>query len=480
MCSDSKKAIFRKKYIFRYSFLLLCAVVVIAFLFYNFYFIIRREFIDEIRHYVKNLAASIALNLNLEEINQIRTSDDAERPLYKKIQNQLRRYRNDFDDIRYVYIMRRSTKPNARASDMEYVADMPVEDENNDGVIDESEKSELPGTVYDASSLPAMINAWDAPDADKDIAPDPPYPDLLSGYAPIRDRAGKTYAIVGLDVTADTIIDKLRVVRNAIIFYAITIIFLISFILVLLARFQVATENMKLMNEELKRTMALRDKFSKMIIHDLRNPLVYILSVSSMYKEFDGESPEEIREVFGLIESQAGRMRNLMENMLFLAKSEHGDLILNRESCDIKDIILDAVKNNKAVADMAKIELIAELPTESKKQLIDKDLFLRVFDNLISNAIKFSKESDQVIIKLKYISDNNYKFEIRIIDKGPGIPEEKSEEIFEMFKGGGENISNMSSFGLGLAFCKMVVEAHNGEIMVENNLPNGSVFIIKL
>lgn len=480
MSSHSKKSASQKKYLLKYSFLLLCSVVIISFLFYNFYLIIQQEFIDEVRHYVKNLSASIATNINVEELKQIKTSEDAGKPVYKKLQNQLYRYKNDFDDIKYIYIMRRSTKSNAKQSDMEYVVDLPVEDENNDGIIDESEKTEMPTTAYDASTLPAMINAWSRPDADKDVAPDPPYPDLLSGYAPIKDVDGKTHAIVGIDITADAITTKLTAVRNAIILYAVFIIFLISLILILLARFQLATEDVKLINKKLTRTMSLRDKFSKMIIHDLRNPLAYILGISNLYKDSDDESPEEISEVFEQIENQAVRMNNLMEDMLFLAKSEHGELILNRQLYDMKNIVLDAVENNKSFTDIAKIELITELPVESKDFLIDKDLFMRVFDNLISNAIKYSQEPDPVIINLKYVSENNGKFEIRVIDRGPGIPKEKTEEIFDLFKSEKKDFSSLSSFGLGLAFCKMVVEAHNGNIVVENNQPHGSVFLIKI
>ena len=481
MCNNSKNEISYKPYLKRYILLLLLITVVISFLFYRFYYIVRHEFVDEIRQYAKHLAASIAVNIKIEDIEQIHDSKDASKEVYKKLQMYLQQYKNNIDDVLYIYIMRRSKKPGAKPSDMEYVVDLPSGDDNHNGKIDEDEKSESPGTPYDASSLPAMVRAWQIPDADEDISPDPPYPDLLSGYAPIQDAFGTTYAIVGIDISADTISNKLLSVKNSIIFYACFIIFLVSLILILLARFQMSNEKVKFINNELKRTMSLRDKFSRMIVHDLRNPLFFILGSSSMYKYSSDSSKEEIMEVFTQIENQALRMKYLMENMLFLAKSEHGELILNKEVHDIKNIINESVKNNKSYADLIKIKLLTELPSDSKNITVDKNLFMRVLDNLISNAIKFSNELDAVIIKLRYLeNDENFKFEIKVCDNGPGIPDEKINEVFQIFKGHSEDSQDVSSFGLGLAFCKMVVDAHDGTIDVEQNTPKGSVFIIKL
>ena len=481
MHTNSEKEISGKPYLKRYILLLLVITVIISFLFFHFYCVVRHEFLGEIRQYVKNLAASIALNIKPDDITHINGPQDTSKKVYKKLQAYLQEYKNNFDDIMYVYIMRRSKKSGAKPSDMEYVVDLPAVDENNNGRIDEIEKSELPGTHYDASSLPAMINAWKISDADEDIAPDPPYPDLLSGYAPIRDVFGETYAIVGLDISADTISRKLQSVKNSMIIYACFIIFLISLILILLARFQITNEKVKLINKKLKRTMSLSDKVSRMIVHDLRNPLFFILGSSSMYKYSSNFSNEEIMEVFTQIENQALRMKSLMENMLFLAKSEHGELILNKDVHDIKNIIIECLNNNKSYADLIKIKLITELPNDSKDVTLDKDLFMRVLDNLISNAIKFSKELDSVIIKLRYLEqDENYQFEVKVCDNGPGIPDEKLKDIFKIFKGNNDDLQNVSSFGLGLAFCKMVIDAHKGILSVEQNIPKGSVFIIKL
>ena len=100
-------------------------------------------------------------------------------------------------DVKYVYVMRRSTEADALPSSYEYVVDMTEVDENENGVIDPGEATRLPGTPYDASRFPALQQAWEQPAADADVSRDAPYPDLLSGYAPVKDLNGSTIAVVG-------------------------------------------------------------------------------------------------------------------------------------------------------------------------------------------------------------------------------------------------------------------------------------------
>lgn len=189
------------------------ALVFITAVFAVFYGVARRAVLDEIRAQAMGVASATAGSIPPAILEQIRTPDDMAKPAFQEVQKLISTISTFNSDVRYVYVMRRSSAPDALPSDYEYVVDQMATDENKDGHIAEDEQSEPTGNPYDASELEAMVEAWNHPTADKDITADPPYPDLISGYAPIRDAEGNTIAIVGADITAGTVGQKLLVVR---------------------------------------------------------------------------------------------------------------------------------------------------------------------------------------------------------------------------------------------------------------------------
>jgi len=192
----------------KYGIFLILLMFCIVTLFYLLYITVRKNFIKEIRNHAKYVAIFATTGVNPKDVMEIRVPEDMRKEEYKLLQSHLSNIREVVADIRYIYIMRRSSANGAKSSDYEYVVDLPSKDENMNGMIDRCEISELPGNPYDASDLPALINAWYEPDADEDVSPDPPYPDLISGYAPIKTSTGETVGIIGIDVTASTIKKK--------------------------------------------------------------------------------------------------------------------------------------------------------------------------------------------------------------------------------------------------------------------------------
>lgn len=100
-----------------------------------------------------------------------------------------------------------------------------------------------------------------------------------------------------------------------------------------------------------------------------------------------------------------------------------------------------------------------------------------MIQNLLSNAVKFSSENSNIICELNYF---DHSFEIKIIDSGKTISDQQKEFIFKKYQIG-ESVKGVKQIGLGLSFCKMAIEAHNGTIRVENNPEGrGNVFIISI
>lgn len=175
----------------------------------------KRAVVEEIRQHARGVASAAALGWDTGLLDQLDSELRADTPSYRRAQGQLQQIRAANPTVRYLYLMRRARRPLAPATAYEYVVDAPAQDFNGNGRIDRDEESEAPGTFYDASGLPEMVRGWTEPAADLRVSPDPPYPDVLSGYAPIRDARGWTRALVGVDVTAQTVASKLRVLQAA-------------------------------------------------------------------------------------------------------------------------------------------------------------------------------------------------------------------------------------------------------------------------
>lgn len=191
----------------------LAAVAASGLLFLYLYQVSRQSVLAEIRAQAMGISMAVAAGLAAEEVDTIQTPADQDRPEFQRIQQWISRMVLHNPDVLYAYVMRRSNEAGHRATDLVYVVDQATSDDNRDGVITKDEETLPVGTPYDATDLPAMLQAWSGPAADADITRDPPYPDSISGYAPVRNARGETVAIVGTDIAASTVGLKLALVR---------------------------------------------------------------------------------------------------------------------------------------------------------------------------------------------------------------------------------------------------------------------------
>ncbi len=244
--------------------------------------------------------------------------------------------------------------------------------------------------------------------------------------------------------------------------------------------------------DALQATLTLREDLSNMIVHDLRNPLTNILVSSSFL--IDSNLQEEDLQSIKLIVS-AGRQLNAMINdLLIQAKMQSGKMVLNRVAVDLNDLVTEAVSEFKSIANSKNLQLNTQLPETRSTVSIDANLIRRLIDNLLSNAHKFSPRGSTIIIRVDYPSDSaiaatrtegdstqppSKQVTIQIADEGFGISQDLKRRIFDKYEVG-KAIAGVSQLGLGLAFCKMVVEAHEGTIFVEDNKPRGSIFTVVL
>lgn len=238
-------------------------------------------------------------------------------------------------------------------------------------------------------------------------------------------------------------------------------------------------------HDDLQASLRLRDDLSNMIVHDIRSPLSSMIVYTDL---LDREvATESGREYLSVINSELGRLNTFLTDMLMMAKMEHGRLKLAPARQDMNQLLEEAVRHYQPIAQLKRLTLTMQTPAETHFMTVDTNLWRRLLDNLLSNAVKFSPTGRDVSIILSYphrdTQDDDLvlpEMRIQVLDQGPGIPPEFHETIFDKFEIVATGRRDVAQVGLGLAFCKMVTDAHNGRIFVDSNTPTGSIFTVEL
>ena len=225
----------------------------------------------------------------------------------------------------------------------------------------------------------------------------------------------------------------------------------------------------------------MKIKFFTNVSHEFRTPLSLIMApVDKILKQI---AEPDIQRQLMLVNRNAKRLLNLVNQLLDFRKMEYQELKLHEKNGDIVSFIKDLSYNFSDIADQKDIKFIFDSEAESFHTSFDHDKIERIVFNLLSNAYKFTHEGGQVSVLLNLIEkDADSKFlEIRVIDTGIGIARDKQERIFEPFIQNDipGSMLNQGS-GIGLSITKEFVKLHHGEIFVESEFNEGSCFTVLL
>jgi two-component system sensor histidine kinase KdpD len=206
------------------------------------------------------------------------------------------------------------------------------------------------------------------------------------------------------------------------------------------------------------------------ISHELRTPLTSIIgAVTGLLDEDDLYDPASRRDLLQTIKQGAMRMNRLVNNLLDMTRVESGYLQLNKEWCDVQDMIGVAAGRVEALRSRPlKIEAAADLPLVA----VDFVLIEQVLVNLLDNAAKYSSPDSEISVKA---SHNRKEVAISVADHGPGIPEEDRVLVFDKFYRLRAS-RQIGGTGLGLTICKAIVDAHGGRIWISGN-PGGGALV---
>lgn len=235
-------------------------------------------------------------------------------------------------------------------------------------------------------------------------------------------------------------------------------------------------EKLRAYNQRLKELESHRDELVSMVVHDMRSPITVVNSTLKLLEgEMTPNGDPEIAEDIRVARKNAGILSKMVDQMLHISRLESGNMELDLASVSIQDVIDNVVRTNEVAWPNIRFERDYDVADVSV--IMDADIVKRVLDNLVTNAASFSREGDSVVIEL---CTRFKEIIVTVVDNGPGVPEDLKEKIFDKFQRGLAKERRDKSIGLGLAFCKLAVEAHGGSIRVESEPGAGSRFWFSL
>src|SRR6266540_6707248 len=229
-------------------------------------------------------------------------------------------------------------------------------------------------------------------------------------------------------------------------------------------------------NERLREADRLKDEFVALISHDLRTPLTSIMGYLELTMD-DETLGEESRSYLDVVQRNSDRLLRLVNDLLFVARLEAGELDLRRTEVDLGAVVRQSVEEARPRAAAKGIELGCEAQSVPELRA-DRGRMFQLLDNLISNAIKFTPEGGRVDVRLLQRGPN---VRIEVVDTGIGISPEEQGRLFErFFRATTATERHIPGTGLGLYIACAIAEAHGGGIDVESEPGRGTTFCVEL
>lgn len=228
--------------------------------------------------------------------------------------------------------------------------------------------------------------------------------------------------------------------------------------------------------EEVNVLNAMKDKFFRIISHDLKGPFNSILGLTDLLNtEYDAYNNDERKGMIAGIDTSANHAYELLINLLTWAQAQTGEIKIVKEKLDLKELVENCISLYGQSASLKHIDIVSNIP-EDVILAVDKDTSLIFIGNLINNAIKFTPTGGLISIE---VDDNDEFISIHIQDTGIGMPPEVLKKLFRI----DETVStvgtnNEKGTGLGLILCREFVEKNGGSITVHSEVSKGSEFVI--
>lgn len=236
-----------------------------------------------------------------------------------------------------------------------------------------------------------------------------------------------------------------------------------------------AEEKVREMLDKEKELNKLKTRFVSMVSHEFKTPLTVIsTSVELLEQFYNSFSSEEREEYFIRISKSIDLMKSLIENVLFIGKSEADNLNIAPDKINLKNLCNKVIEDIKLTLKKRR-EFVFDYNASNTHAYLDEKLIEPMLINLLNNAIKYSEEGH---VELRVL-ENCDNLIISVKDYGIGIPAEEQEKIFEAFHRA-NNVGNISGTGLGMSIILKAVELHKGQINIISGIDAGTTFTITI
>lgn len=221
---------------------------------------------------------------------------------------------------------------------------------------------------------------------------------------------------------------------------------------------------------------ALKTALLRAVSHDLRTPITVIKSSAANLNELgDRLSPAQQRELAQSIEAEADRLNQLVGDLLDMSRLQAGAVALNIDPNSLEEIAGEVAARAFQRQGPGRIEL--DFPDNLSLVYCDQALMIQALDNIVENSLRHEPPESAVILRGRVGTDGA---RLMAVNHGPSIPDEDKLRVVEPFHQAGDGRSVVGSVGLGLAIARGIVEAHHGQLLIEDTPGGGVTFVIRL
>ncbi|HEY4952137.1 MAG TPA: HAMP domain-containing sensor histidine kinase [Verrucomicrobiae bacterium] len=221
--------------------------------------------------------------------------------------------------------------------------------------------------------------------------------------------------------------------------------------------------------------------FVSNVSHELKTPLTSIRMFSELLAEGRVADTTKQRSYLNIITAEAARLTRLINNVLDFSRMERGEKKYDFSPCDLTEIVRSTAETFRPHLEANGFKFDCELPEAPVSLRADADALSQIIVNLLSNAEKYSTSKKEITLRLAQKLAPLPHAEIRVLDRGSGIPRGSEEKVFEKFYRAHDSLSSgIQGSGLGLTIARQIARAHGGDVVYEPRDGGGSCFILRL
>jgi signal transduction histidine kinase/DNA-binding response OmpR family regulator len=410
-----------------------------------------------IEQHLKSLALLAADIVSVEELEQIKDAGDMEKPVYADAKKRLSEFSEQWG-LQFTYYMRATSDGR-----FQYIVDNAYDPELTDG----------PDSFFDIDEEPAAKAALEGKVASQKVGDEysSDWEGIISGYAPVYDRNGGIYCVVGVDIRDEQILQMEEQI------HLLQIVQLCALFLTIITGARVISIYRDKVKASIRASRA-KSEFLSNMSHEMRTPMNAIMGMTAIAKA--SYDPEKKDHCLDNIDTAATHMLNVINDVLDISKIEANKFKMSPVSFDFEKMLQKVVSIINFQAEEKLQEFHIQLENDIPRILFaDDQRLMQVLTNLLYNAVKFTPEGGIITLAARCLdrTEDVNTLLISVADTGIGITKEQQSRLFDFFEQADNSTSRQfGGTGLGLAISKHIVEMMGGNIWVESTPGHGSVF----